>query len=116
MNALQSNIRINVIHIAKLFSSDDDLREFQLRVPHVFAPTELFCKWFDDTYMPHDPAFIAAFAPAEHEVIKQFSSSLDKLGIEAGDPPPPIEILFKLRNWEEVKHRAHQLLKEVALN
>lgn len=106
MNKLQQNIRVNVIDLAKLFSSDDDFREFQLRVPHVLAPTELFCKWFDDTYMPQDTDFIAAFSLREHHAINSFSARLDKLSLEAGDPPPPIEALFNLPSWTGVKQHA----------
>jgi hypothetical protein len=113
MNALQQNIRVNVADLAKLFSSESEFKEFQLQVSDVFAPTELFCMWFDDTYMPEDMDFVAAFSPAEHESINAFSSSLDKLSAESGDPPHEIDNLLKLKHWAEVKIQARILLKQL---
>lgn len=111
MDTLHQNLRANVRDIVSLFSSGNTALEFQLQVPYVYAPTELFCMWFDDTYMPQDPDFIAAFSSSEHQAIKTFVASLDKFSRESGDPPPPLETLFKLPSWGEVQHHANLVLE-----
>jgi hypothetical protein len=111
VDTLRKNLRANLSEIAHLFSSDNTAKEFQLQVPHVFAPTELFCMWFDDTYMPKDFDFIAAFSQSEHEAISAFNGSLETLSQEAGNQPPPLESLFRLPSWAEVKLRANTVLE-----
>jgi hypothetical protein len=69
--------------------------------------------WFDDTYMPKDKAFIAAFTSSEHLAISAFNNSLEKLILQAGDPPPPPEVLCGLPLWAEVKLRANNVLEKL---
>jgi hypothetical protein len=111
METLHQNLRANVRDIASLFSSAGAARKFQLQVPHVYAPSELFCMWFDDTYMPQDPDFIAAFSPSEHQAINALSACLDKLSSDSGDPPPSLEALFQLPSWREVERHANAVLE-----
>ncbi len=99
-----------------LFISANAVREFQQRVPHVYAPNEIFCLWFDDVYMPEDHNFIAAFTSSELIEIKLFNAVLEKLSIEAGDPAPDLELLFKLPSWQEVNQQAEVLLKALPFN
>jgi hypothetical protein len=110
MSILRNNLRAQVLSVSELFASADAAREFQILVPHVFAPTEMFCKWFDDAYLPGNAEFISAFSSVELGVIKTLSASLEKLSIEAGDPPPSIERLVKLPSWSEVELNARTLL------
>jgi len=110
LSGLQQNLRANLLSTAELFKSADAVREFQIQVPHVFAPTELFCKWFDDTYIPDSAEFIAAFSSVELDAIKIFNASMEHLSIEAGDPPPSIERLVSLSSWAEVEANANKLL------
>ncbi len=114
METLRQNLRANLRDSAYLFSSDSAAEEFQLQVPHVFAPTELFCMWFDGTYMPQDPDFIATFSTSEHEAINALTASLERLSLESGDPPPPLETLLKLPSWAEVKLQANVVLEKLS--
>ncbi len=113
MDTLRKNLKTNLIDIATLFSSDSAAQKFQLQVPHIFAPTELFCMWFDDTYMPNASDFIATFTLSEHEAISAFNISLEKLILEAGDSPPPPEVLCGLPSCAEVKLRANNVLEKL---
>lgn len=110
MNELQQNLRANLLSIAELFKSADALREFQNQVPHIFAPTELFCMWFDDTYIPESAEFIHAFSSVELDAIRVFNASMEHLSLEAGDPPPSIENIVALPSWSEVEANANKLL------
>jgi len=110
LSELQQNLRANLIAIAELFKSADAVREFQTQVPHVFVPTELFCMWFDDTYIPDRVEFINAFSSVELDAIKIFNTSMEHLSIEAGDPPPSIESLVTLSSWSVVEANANKLL------
>ena len=70
MSNLRQNLRVQLLSVAELFVSSGAAREFQVLVPHVFAPTEMFCKWFDDAYLPESAEFISAFSSAEFGAIK----------------------------------------------
>lgn len=110
MSELQQNLRANLVSTAEFFKSADAVREFQIQVPHVFAPTELFCMWFDDTYNPDSAEFIDAFSSVELEAIKIFNASMEHLSIEAGEQLPSIERLVCLPSWPEVEANANNLL------
>jgi len=101
---------VNLVSTAELFKSVDAVREFQKQVPHVFVPTELFCMWFDDTYIPESAEFINAFSSVELDAIKTFNASMEHLSIEAGDSLASIDKLVTLPSWSEVEGNANKLL------
>ncbi len=110
MSDLQQNLRVNLVSTVELFKSADAVRVFHTQVPDVFVSTELFCMWFDDTYIPESVDFINAFSAVELNAIKTFNASMEHLSIEAGEPPPSIEKLFTLPSWSEVEADANKLL------
>jgi hypothetical protein len=110
MSNLQQNLRVQILSVVELFTSADAVKEFQISVPHVFAPTELFCMWFDDTYLPENAEFMGAFSSVEIDAIKTLNVSLERLSNEAGDPPPSIDMLVILPSWSEVEANAKKLL------
>jgi hypothetical protein len=71
--------------------------------------------WFDDTYLPESPEFIAAFSENELAAIEALNTSLEKLSMEAGDPPPQVEEFFKMQSWAEVKFLANAVLEAVVI-
>lgn len=69
--------------------------------------------WFDGAYMPEDSDFVAAFSKHEHEIITAFNASLERLSLEAGNPPPVLENLFSLPSWAEVELRANAVWEKI---
>jgi hypothetical protein len=113
MTPLQSNLRDSVRLTLRLFQSSEAAQQFQANVPHVFAPTEILAKWFDDTYVQSED-FLGAFSPSELDALREFNAALERLAERAGTPPPPIEQFTALPEWNAATSKARHALSTIA--
>jgi hypothetical protein len=113
LNALQQNVRRNIVEHLQLLGSVNQQLEYQRRVPFVNVTAELVCSWFDDLYAPDDEIFLAAFSSKELEVMAQFDRAFEKL--LANIPPegiPPIDVLALMPEWERLTQMARIALDD----
>ena len=59
--------------LATLASPESQL-QFQRDVPFVNISVELACNWFDGSYLPDEPDFVALFSDAEWKALTEFSA------------------------------------------
>ena len=115
MTPTQANLRKLVVQSLELFSSEEAAFEYQQQVPIANVPAELFCWWFDDTYMPSSGVFCSAFTLQELRDLAAFNKVFESASSQIGEPPALLEQLFALPSWQQVAQSAQVALKSLGV-
>ncbi len=107
---LVANVRNGILDLLALLADPEAQRAYERDVPLADVPSELFCGWFDDTYIPSSPAFQLAFSEEERAALANFSEQFDAIGSAFGKRPPPLDVLQTLERWKSLEHAAARTL------
>ncbi len=67
-----------VVEQLEMLASEEQQLEYEANVPGVDITVELVSGWFDDSYHPDSPEFLACFTAAELDALKRFTKFYDE--------------------------------------
>ena len=99
--------RHNVREDLETLASPESQLQFQHDVPFVNISVELACNWFDGSYLPDEPDFIALFSETEWKALTKFSDLFGKVTSSFDQANyPEIEELLQNPDWLKVVEAA----------
>ena len=110
---LKKTLRKNVIETLQLLSEPALQKKYESDVPIAYVPAELFCLWYDDSYLPESDAFIEAFSEYELKVLANFTEVFDVVYEETDENPPDLEVLHSLPSFQIMMTAARKALREL---
>lgn len=114
MNELSVLMRTRVMETLTLLASEEKQRKYQLDVPGVNVPAELFNQW-DDCYFPEDSSFRAAFLAGEMEALARFDEALNRVSSDTPQELPALEEFLTTHAWQGLSTAARDALSALGI-
>jgi hypothetical protein len=109
------NVRQAIRDHLKLLADLVRQQDYERQLQSTDAPAELFYAWLEDSYRPSSSLFQQAFAPAERELLRRFTTLLHTASWEIGEVAD-IEDLQTRPIWARVVLDAEQTLSDLPVS
>ena len=114
---LQKHFRKEVFEVLELISSKDEQLDYQEKAPIAYVSAELFNQWEDCYQIPRNQQWYKdAFSETEHQILKEFDETFEKVCDETPQNPPDIKEFIYTPEWKTLSGAAIKALEKLNEN